>query len=300
MESLKNNKKKQKSKPPELLISDKKLISDQAHDDSKIQHLHQSDEPSSRDQKLKILGICGSPRKGNTYKVLKSIKRTYPNIDVKILRLAKLNLQPCEGCYHCVLKGEEFCPLKNDDRDKIIEQIQAADGVIFASPVYVNHISSLMKGFFERLGYMSHRPRFYDKFAMVLSVCKGFGTKPANEYMDNIVNSWGFNVVSSLGLKFSTESEKEEIYNFKQMFDAFNIFIDGIKKGERTPPTIANLIMFNLFKYVSETYKDKFIADHAYYKDKPEYPYDGQINVFKKMLAKRYVQKFAHDVAVHR
>jgi multimeric flavodoxin WrbA len=253
----------------------------------------------NKESRLKILAICGSPRKGNTYKVLKSIKSTYPNIDFKILRLSKMDLRPCKGCYICVLNGEEHCPLK-DDRDLIIEKIYAADGVIFASPVYLNHVSSLIKKMFERLGYMSHRPRFYDKFAMVLSVCKGFGTKPANEYIDNIVNSWGFNVVSSLGLQFSTESEKEEIYNFKQMFDAFNIFMDRIKKGERTPPTMANLVMFNLFKYVSETYKDKFKADYAYYKDKTNYPYDGQINVLKKMLAKRYVQKFAHDVAVHR
>ena len=58
--------------------------------------------------------------------------------------------------------------------------------------------------------------------------------------------------------------------------------------------------MFNLFKYVSETYKDKFEADYNYYKDKKEYPYDGQINVLKKMIAKRYVQKFAHEIEMHR
>jgi len=254
----------------------------------------------SKDGKLKILAICGSPREnGNTLKVLNSIKRTYQDIDLTIINLSKLNLKRCQGCYSCVLKGEEHCPLK-DDRDKIVKEMHLANGVIFASPVYVNHISSLMKSFFERIGYMSHRPRFYDKFAMVLSVCKGFGTTPANQYMEDIANSFGFSVVSSLGLKFSTESEKEEIYNFKQMFDTFKIFIDKIEKGVRNPPTISNLVMFNLFKHISETYKDKFEADYAYYKDKTEYPYDGQINVFKKMLAKRYVQKFAHDIEMHR
>ena len=253
----------------------------------------------NKENRLKILAICGSPRKGNTYKVLKSIKATYPNIDISIMRLSKMNLKSCKGSYKCVHDGEEHCPI-NDDRDKIIEQMSAADGVIFASPVYMNFISALMKKLFERIGYMSHRPRFYDKYAMVLSVCKGFGTKPANEYMENIVNSFGFNVVTSLGLQYSTESEKEAIYNFKQMFDAFNTFTKGIEKGIKSQPTIENLVMFNLFKYVSETYKDKFKADYAYYKDKTDYPYDGPINVFKKMLAKRYVQKFAHDIAAHR
>ena len=248
---------------------------------------------------LKILAICGSPGLGNTYKVLRSIEATYPNIELNIVRLSKINLKSCKGCYKCVQEGEAHCPLK-DDRDKIVKQMYAADGVIFASPVYMNFISALMKKLFERLGYLSHRPRFYDKYAMVVSVCKGFGTKPANDYMDNIVSSFGFNVVSSLGLQYSTDSEKEEIYNFKQIFDAFNRFTNSIKKGIQNEPSIANLVMFNLFKYVSETYKDKFKADYAYYKDKTAYPYDGPINVFKKMLAKRYVQKFAHDIAMHR
>ena len=265
---------------------------------SLIQNNKKLQEP--KDDKLKILAICGSPREsGNTLKVLNSIKRTYQDINLKIICLSKLNLNPCQGCYNCVLKGEEYCPLK-DDRDMIVNEMYTADGVIFASPVYVNHISSLMKSLFERIGYMSHRPRFYDKFAMVLSVCKGFGTKPANQYMEDIANSFGFSVVSSLGLKFSTGSEKEEIYNFKQMFDTFNSFIGAIKKGVRNPPTISNLVMFNLFKHASETYKDKFEADYAYYKNKTEFPYNGQINVFKKMLAKRYVQKFAHELEMHR
>jgi len=252
-----------------------------------------------KNDELKILAICGSPREGNTLKVLNSIKRTYQDVNLKIISLSNLNLKPCRGCYNCVLKGEEHCPLK-DDRDMIIKDMHTADGVIFASPVYVNHISSLLKKLFERLGYLSHRPSFYDKFAMVLSVCKGFGTKPTNQYMENIAKSFGFSVVSSLGLQFSTESEKEEMYNFKQMFDTFKTFIATIKKGVRNPPTISNLVMFNLFKHVSETYKDKFEADYNYYKDKTEYPYNGQINVFKKMLAKRYVQKFAHEVEMHR
>jgi len=156
-----------------------------------------------------------------------------------------------------------------------------------------------MKSLFERIGYIAHRPCFYDKFAMVLSTCKGFGTKPANDYMKAIVNSFGFTVVSSLGLQFSTNSDKEDIYNFKKTLHAFNALIDGIKKGERNPPTLANLVMFRLFKFVSEQHKDMYIADYEYYKDKDEHPYNGKINVFKKMIAKRYVQKFANEIALH-
>ena len=112
---------------------------------------------------MKILAICGSPHRGNTYSVLNTIKENYPTIDYKLLMLNEVNLEPCRGCYVCVLRGEEKCPLK-DDRDMIIKEILDADGVVFASPVYVNFISALMKGFMERLGFFSHRPRFFDKY----------------------------------------------------------------------------------------------------------------------------------------
>ena len=108
---------------------------------------------------MKILAICGSPHRGNCYSVLNTIKEDYPNIDYKLLMLSEVNLEQCRGCYVCVLRGEENCPRK-DDRDMIIKEILDADGIVFASPVYVNHATALMKNFMERLGYEGHRPRF--------------------------------------------------------------------------------------------------------------------------------------------
>jgi len=68
---------------------------------------------------MRILAICGSPRKGNTYKVMKTIQDSFPEIEYKILMLKDLNFELCRGCYSCVVKGEEYCPIK-DNRDMII------------------------------------------------------------------------------------------------------------------------------------------------------------------------------------
>lgn len=136
---------------------------------------------------MKILAVCGSAHRGNCYSVLNSIKENYPTIDYEVLMLNEVNLKRCRGCYTCVLKGAEKCPLK-DDRDMIIKEILAADGVVFASPVYVNHATAVMKNFRERLGYEAHRPRFFDKYAMVMANCGGFGAKEANKYMSGIIH----------------------------------------------------------------------------------------------------------------
>ena len=41
---------------------------------------------------MKILAICGSPKKGNTYSALNFIKEKYPDIDFKIMMLKDVNL----------------------------------------------------------------------------------------------------------------------------------------------------------------------------------------------------------------
>jgi len=239
---------------------------------------------------MKILAICGSPHRGNCYSVLNTIKEDYPDIDYKLLMLNELNLERCRGCYVCVLQGEDNCPLK-DDRDMIIKEILDADGVVFASPVYVGHATALMKSFIERLGYEAHRPRFYDKYAMVMAVCGMFGAKETNEFMDGRFTSFGFNVVSSLELQIGTKTEKEKLYNHEKTIKAFDTLITRIEKGQRSPPTLGQLIRFNIFKSLSELYKEHFQADYQYYKEKTDFPCDGKINFFKKMLAKRIVRK---------
>ena len=91
---------------------------------------------------MKLLTICGSPRKGNSFKVLNEIPEQFPPIEFEALQLKDLNFDLCKGCYDCVTRGEEKCPIK-DDRDK------------------------------------AHRPRFFDKYALSVVTCSGYGAEDA-------------------------------------------------------------------------------------------------------------------------
>jgi multimeric flavodoxin WrbA len=235
---------------------------------------------------MKILAICGSAKKGNTYSVLNTIKEENPNIDFKILMLKDVNLKQCLGCYTCVKIGEDKCPLK-DERESIIKEMLDADGVIFASPVYVMHITAIMKNFFERVGYNDHRPCFYGKTAMVMSICAGFGAKDSNEYMKSMVSIFGFNVASILELKIAAKTEKENAYNHQKTTEAFDIFLAKIKEAKRKKPTptLTQLIYYNVFKSLSELQKDMYKADYKFYKEKGDFVCEANINFFKKMFA---------------
>ena len=243
-------------------------------------------------KKLKILAICASPKKGNTYSVLNLIKNNNPDIDIKILMLKDINFEWCKGCYMCIREGAQVCPL-NDDRDMIVTEILESDGVIFASPVYTNHATALMKNFMERFGYETHRPRFYGKYAMIIAVCAMFGAKETRKFMEGIIGSYGFNVVSSLELGIAAQTEEEKNYIHAETTKAFDKFIEGIKNAEKFKPTIEDLVRFYLFKTLSRLKPDYYKADYQYYKDKSEYPLE--VSSVKKKMAKKLAVKMVKD-----
>jgi len=241
---------------------------------------------------MKIVAICGSPRKGNTYKALNLIHESFPDIDFKILILKDLNFEFCRGCYACVLRGEDKCPIK-DDRDMLIKEMYDADGVIFASPTHSHMISAIMKNFFDRVGFYAHRPCFFDTYAMSMSTGSGYGAEFGIQYMDKMAGVFGFNVVPSLNLNVRPGKVKEEDkkFNKEKANKAFEVLLAGIKKGERTKSTLNFMVPFQIFKLVSQLDPRLFKADYEYYKDKKDYYFDTKINPIKTFLAKRIAKK---------
>jgi len=92
---------------------------------------------------MKVLAIMGSPRKrGSGYKAVKQIEEKMMelgDIDFDYLFLKDANLQLCRGCFTCISRGEDRCPLK-DDRAGIEGKILGSDGVILSSPGYVQNV----------------------------------------------------------------------------------------------------------------------------------------------------------------
>ena len=108
----------------------------------------------------KITAFVGSARKGNTYKAVEQFMnelQALGDVETEIVMLSKYSLGVCRGCRLCFKKGEEFCPLR-DDRDVLMEKINASDGVIFASPNYSWQMSGLMKVFLDRFGFAMTHP----------------------------------------------------------------------------------------------------------------------------------------------
>jgi multimeric flavodoxin WrbA len=110
---------------------------------------------------VKAIGIVGSPRKGGNTEILtehtlKAIAEE--GLETELIRLADLDIRPCNACRVCRGKEPQPCPI-DDDLLPVYEKMKAADAIILASPVYFGSATALMKALVERTGYMAYDER---------------------------------------------------------------------------------------------------------------------------------------------
>jgi len=103
---------------------------------------------------MKIIGVCGSPRRGNTEWMLKKLLEaaSAEGADVELLLLRKMNVRTCYGCLSCEKGGVQrkgICKIK-DDMTAVYPKLLAADAIVLATPVYFEMLSGLLKNFIDR------------------------------------------------------------------------------------------------------------------------------------------------------
>jgi multimeric flavodoxin WrbA len=242
--------------------------------------------------KMKILTIIGSPRKkGNSYQAAKKLEEEMKkkgNYEFEYLFLRDTNLESCRGCFNCVSRGIEFCPLK-DDREMIQNKMEEADGLVLVSPVYVMNVTALMKNFIDRLAYLCHRPAYHGKKALVLSTTGGIGVKETLNYMETIVESWGYKVHGKCGLITApwpptTGLKKKNNIKLEKSSSQFAKSLKSIQgKTGDMKVGFKDYMSFRIFKTVSENVKEYIPADYQFYQGK-EYYQPAQIGFLTKIL----------------
>ena len=103
---------------------------------------------------MKIIGVCGSPRKGNTEWMLGKLLETAAKSGActELLLLRKMDVRTCRGCLACEEGGRErkgICKIK-DDMTEVYPKLLAADVIVLATPAYFEMLSGLLKNFLDR------------------------------------------------------------------------------------------------------------------------------------------------------
>ncbi|HJX12669.1 MAG TPA: flavodoxin family protein [Dehalococcoidales bacterium] len=99
---------------------------------------------------MKVLGIVCSPRKkGNTEIMVEEALAAAreAGAETEIVLIAGQHIEGCDACGSCFKTGR--CKIK-DDMEPIYGKMEAADGIIFGSPVYFHSVTAQAKAVMDR------------------------------------------------------------------------------------------------------------------------------------------------------
>ena len=106
-------------------------------------------------QLIRLLGICASPRVGNSHFLLKqafsAINESFGDkVELDFYHMKRKSFVPCDSCHaHRKLKGE--CRIK-DDFQEFRDKWVRSNAIIYSLPVYHMSIPGQLKCFIDRLG----------------------------------------------------------------------------------------------------------------------------------------------------
>ena len=107
---------------------------------------------------MKVVALNGSARKdGNTamliHVVFEELKKE--GIETELIQMAGKNIQGCLACYKCFKNKDRRCSVDKDILNDIIARMEKAEGILLGSPTYFSDVTSGMRAFIERCGFVA-------------------------------------------------------------------------------------------------------------------------------------------------
>ncbi|MCS7180795.1 MAG: flavodoxin family protein [bacterium] len=98
---------------------------------------------------MKIVGICGSPRKDGNSEILLNefLKLFNGKAEVKKITLNSLKFIPCQECE--TIRKDGRCKI-NDDMQEVYNEVENSDLVVVASPIFFGSLSAQTKMMIDR------------------------------------------------------------------------------------------------------------------------------------------------------
>jgi multimeric flavodoxin WrbA len=214
---------------------------------------------------MKILLISSSPRKERSQtfllakEVLSGCGKQCENSEFHLCDLRIEFCRHCEKCHKEILA----CPIKDDTRT-LIEQMLEADGIILASPNYINQITGSMKAVFERAGHFIHCKRLLGKYVVGV-VSSGSGQdKAVLDYIKYYAHTCGAQYSGGVSARIPLNKEKTEeafklgnqLSNDIRKKKIFADQMDIIEKGKE------------YFRNIMQLRRNNWVEEYRYWQEK--------------------------------
>ncbi len=107
---------------------------------------------------MKVIAFNGSARKdGNTAILIRRVLQVLEKegIETEFIQVGGEPIRGCNACKTCKETKNERCIIENDKVNEYVQKMKAADGIILGSPTYFSMMSTEMKAFIDRTGYVN-------------------------------------------------------------------------------------------------------------------------------------------------
>lgn len=213
---------------------------------------------------MKILVMSSSPRreKSQTLFLAKEILKGCPGTDSEIIQLCDLQIK---FCHHCELCHKKIlcCPVK-DDVPTVLNKMLEADGIILASPNYINQVTGSLKTLLDRSSHFIHCLRLLGKY---LAGCVTSGSGRDQEVLD-YMKYYGHTCGAqySGGVSSAAVSVREKTGEAVKLGETLSRDI----RGKRTFPGQMRIIEGHKehFKKLIEMRKQAWPGEYQYWLDK--------------------------------
>ena len=163
-----------------------------------------------------------------------------------------------------------------DDMPKIKQKLKEADILIFASPVYIRNISSLMKVFLDRIAYWTHLMKLKGKIGVVISTTAQSGIDEVISYLFYLMSHLGITVVGTICYCFNYDKHLD-----KQIENVYNNILD-VERG--IIPMYTNTLTESIFLSFQSLYSkiynnNKNNKEALYWKRHNYFNYNNLIDI---------------------
>jgi multimeric flavodoxin WrbA len=101
----------------------------------------------------KIVGLCGSPIEGGNCEQLRKVAlkaaEETGDVETELITLADKRIEYCRHCQKCIEKKVKWCAI-DDDAPMIYDKMEATDGLIVGSPIYIGSVPGKLESLIDR------------------------------------------------------------------------------------------------------------------------------------------------------
>jgi len=163
---------------------------------------------------MKMLGICCSPRKGNTEWLMRKVMETIEKrgVGTELITLRDRDIKMCDGCLAC--EKTNACHIK-DDMQRVYDKMLSADAVVLGSPTYMDAPTASAMNFIHRM-YPLYGKIKGKRFASVVvgqtTGADGIASRgKVEDYFKSIANLFGLDYRGSISVAARDPNDASKI-----------------------------------------------------------------------------------------